>query len=449
LYPTVRVEAGHDALISSSGASLLISAAQVSGLAAGLSAGLARWRSARAVHDPGKVVLDLAISLAAGGDCLADIAVARAQPELFGAVASDPTVSRLVEVLAADPDAAIEVLAGVRAAAREKVWAGQSPIAETGPVVVDIDATLVGSHSDKESAAPNFKRGFGFHPLLTFVDHGPGGTGEPLAGLLRAGNAGSNTAADQIAVIDAAIAQLPEKARSRVLVRADSAGGTKNVLGHLTEANVAYSVGLTAHDPVDAALASLPRQAWRAAINADGGAREGAQVAELTRWMPASFRRKWPARMRVIVRRERPHVGAQLRLTDIDGWRTTVFATNVTGGRLPELERNHRLRARAEDRIRNLKDTGLTNLPFHEFAKNRIWLELVQLAGELLTWTQLLAWTHHPARTWEPKTVRLRILAVAARLVTTSRRRILRISKKWPWADLILAGHHRLTASFP
>ena len=189
----------------------------------------------------------------------------------------------------------------------------------------------------------------------------------------------------------------------------------------------------------------MPEQAWRRALDTDGRPRDGAHVAELTRWMPATFT-GWPPGMRIIARRERPHPGAQLRITDQRGWRITVFATNTGGGRLAELEVRHRLRARAEDRIRGLKDTGLRNLPLQEFAKNQIWLELVHLAAELLTWTQLLAWPDQPARTWEPKRLRLRVLAVAGRIITTGRRRVLRLSRRWPWTDLITGGHHRLAA---
>ena len=123
-----------------------------------------------------------------------------------------------------------------------------------------------------------------------------------------------------------------------------------------------------------------------------------------------------------------------------------MFATNTKGGRLAGLEVRHRLRARAEDRIRGLKDTGMTNLPLHAFDKNQIWLEITQLAYELLTWTQLLAWHNAPARVWEPKRLRLRLLAVAGRIITTGRRRILRLSKRWPWADLIVDGHTQLAA---
>ena len=444
----VRVESGGESLISSAGAAMLLSAARGSGLAKALSEGLVPWRAARSVHDPGKTVLDLAVAIALGGDCLADIGVVRAQPELFGPVASDPTVSRLLVALAGQPGEAIAAIRDARAAARARVWSYRSPFAHDsgqGQVVVDLDATLIGAHSEKEHATPNFKRGFGFHPMLAFVDHGAGGSGEPLAGLLRPGKANANDAADQIAVLDAALAQLPEHLRSRVLVRGDSGSGVRAFVWHVHHLGLEYSVGVHGRQPVRDALEVLPRQAWKKALDADGRPREGAQVAELTRWLPATFQ-GWPPGIRVIARRERPHPGAQLRLTDHEGWRITAFATNTKTGRLADLEVTHRLRARAEDRIRGLKDTGATNLPLQEFDKNQIWLELAQLAAELLTWTQLLAWHDQPARLWEPKRVRLRLLAVAGRVITTGRRQILRLSRRWPWADLVVGGHRRLAA---
>ena len=399
------------------------------------------------MHDPGKVVLDLALAVAMGGDCLADVAVVRAQPELFGLVASDPTVSRLVERLAGDPDEAVAAIRAARALARAQVWAHRAPVSGIGQVVVDLDATLVTAHSEKERAAPTFKRGFGFHPMLAFVDHDEGGTGEPLAGMLRPGNANANNATDQIAVLDDALIQLPEQVRSRVLVRGDAGSGVKAVLAHVHALGLEFSVGMNIRGPVLDALAGVPEQAWRAASDADGQPREGAQVAEVTRWLPPTFT-GWPPRTRVIVRRERPHPGAQLRITDVNGWRLTAFATNTTGWPLADLEARHRLRAHAEDRIRCLKDTGLTNLPLHAFTKNQIWLEIAQLAGELLTWTQILAWHDQPARNWEPKKLRLRLLAVAGRIISTGRRRTLRISRRWPWADLVTSGHREL-AGYP
>ena len=441
----VHLRSGSESLISSSGAVLLLRAAAVSGLAAQLSARLAPWRGTRAVHDPGKTVLDLAIAVALGGDCLADVAVVRAQPEIFGAVASDPTISRLVERLATDPVAAVAAIRAARAAGRELVWGHRCPVSADGQVVVDLDATLVTAHSEKEQAAPTFKRGFGFHPMLAFVDHDQGGTGEPLVGLLRAGNANANNAADQIAVLDAALAQLPGPARSRVLVRGDAGSGVKAFLAHIHDQGLEFSVGMNIHGPILDALAALPEQAWRAALDPDGQPRQGAQVAEVTRWLPATFT-GWPPRTRVIVRREQPHPGAQLRITDINGRRLTAFATNTTGWRLADLEVRHRLRAHAEDRIRCLKDTGLTNLPMHAFDKNQIWLEIAQLAYELITWTQILGFPEHPARTWEPKKLRLRLFAVAGRIITSGRRRTLRISKRWPWTDLITNAGQALAA---
>jgi hypothetical protein len=431
--------------MSSTGGSLLVQTAQVSGLTQGLSRLLRPWRAARSVHDPGKTVLDLAVAIALGGDCLADAALLRAQPELFGAVASDPTISRLIDVLGEDVGAVIAAIRRARAAAREVVWGHRCPIAADQEVVVDLDATLIGAHSDKEGATPNFKRGFGFHPMMAFVDHGPGGTGEPLAALLRPGRANASDAADQIAVLDAALAQLPDGLRRRVLVRGDTGSGVKEFLWHIHHLGLSYSVGVYGRQPVLDALAALPRQAWRAALDADGHPRQGAQVAELTRWLPATFV-GWPPGMRVIARRERPHPGAQLRITDQHGWRITLFATNTVGGRLADLEMRHRLRARAEDRIRTLKDTGLNNLPLQAFAKNVIWLELAALAYELLIWTQLMAWPDHPARVWEPKRLRLRLLSVAARIITTGRRRILRLSRRWPWSELLISGQRNLAA---
>jgi hypothetical protein len=304
-------------------------------------------------------------------------------------------------------------------------------------VVVDLDATLVGAHSEKELASPSYKKGFGFHPILAFADHGSQGTGETLVGMLRTGSAGANTAADHIAVLDAALDQLPATERAAVVVRTDTGGGVKEFLHHVSDLGLQYSVGFYGVSTVVEALAKLPRQAWRAALDSDGQTREGAQVAELTNHLNVAG---WPDGMRVIARREIPHPGAQLRLTDADGWRITCFATNTTGWRLADLELRHRQRARAEDRIRNLKDAGLRNLPLHGFAQNQIWIEILALAADLTAWTQTLAFHDHPARRWEPKRLRLRLFAVAGRVVHRARRRRLRLPEGWPWNEAIDHG---------
>jgi hypothetical protein len=444
-------------LISSSGALLVREAIRVAGLDRDLSTALAPWRLDRAVHDPGKVLLDVATAVALGGDCLADVAAVRAQPAVFGPVASDPTVSRVFAALAEDVDEAVAVIRQVHARARVSVWGRRRPLAGTpdrrtgGQVIIDLDATLVTAHSDKEGAEPTYKRGYGFHPMCAFVDHGEHGTGETLAVDLRAGKASAWDSADHIATLDAALAQLPVRERDQVLVRADTGASSKAFLHHITDLRLEYSIGFRATDAVRIAVETIPDQAWRAAIDSDGEPRDGAQVAELTAWMPAPFRAtysdpaaNWPSGMRVIARRERPHPGAQLRLTDHNGWRITCFATNTprsAGWRLADLEVRHRQRARCEDRIRGLKDTGLRNLPFHGYAKNRIWAEVVALAADLLAWTQTLAFDEHePARRWEPKRLRFRILAVAGRIIHTGRRRRLRLPRDWPWNHLIDNG---------
>jgi hypothetical protein len=453
--PNLVLDPARESLVSSSGALLLKETSRVTGLGRGLSRALSPWRPVRASHDPGKVLLDVALAVALGGDCLADVAAIRSQPQVFGTVASDPTISRVFAALALDVDDAVAAIRDVRADARAAAWAQRRPLAGTpgersgGQVIVDIDATLVTAHSDKEGAEPTFKRGFGFAPMCTFVDHGEHGTGEPLAIDLRPGKASPWNSADHLATLDAALAQLPARERGQVLVRSDTGACSKIFLHHVTAAGLEYSIGFQAQDTVKAAVEAIPEQAWRAAVDGDGAPRDGAQVAELTAWMPTPTRssrpgpKDWPSGMRVIARRERPHPGAQLRLTDHNGWRITCFATNTTGPgwTLAALEVRHRQRARCEDRIRNLKDTGLRNLPFHDYAKNRLWLEIVALAADLLAWTQTLAFgAHEPARRWEPKRLRFRILAVAGRVTRTGRRRRLRLPRDWPWNHLIDTG---------
>ena len=444
----VHVVADGGSLISSAGGALLTETARLTGLNRRLRHGLRRWRGLGAVHDPGKIVQDLASAIALGGDCLADIAVVRAQSELFGPVASDPTVSRLVDKLACDVEVALDALRTARADARAVAWQHRCPVPADGLVPVDIDGTIVVAHSEKESAAATFKRTFGFHPLLAFLDHGPvgdGGGGEPLAAVLRPGSANANTAADHIEVLDLALAQLPEQVRGRVLVRTDSGGGTKAFLHHITTLGLQYSTGIGVAIGIDQdLLGRLAPRDWTAALDSNGKPRAGAQVAELTHLLPGLTGRGWPAGMRLIARRERPHPGAQLRLTDINGWRVTVFATNSPGEDLAQLEVTHRLRARAEDRIRGLKDSGLRNLPLHGFAQNQIWLETVLLAADLLAWTATLGLTTH--RNAEPKRLRLRLLHVAARVVRSGRTTLLKLPTHWPWADEIIAAHARLRA---
>jgi hypothetical protein len=444
------VSAGGAGIVSQAGGLLLTRTLEVIGVGRGLEAALERWRPARAVHSPGKIITDLAVAAALGGDCLADIAVLRAQPQLFGPVASDPVVSRLITRLAADAPAALKAIRSARSAARQRAWllAGEAaPGADGERVTVDIDATLVTAFSEKEQAAATWKKTYGFHPLTAFADHGADGSGEPLTIVLRPGNAGSNTATDHIEATRLALAQLPARLRRRVLIRTDSGGGTHEFLNWLTRPGrrLAYSVGFTITDDVQEAILKVPACAWTPAYDADGQVRPGAWVAEITGMLDLPA---WPKGMRVIVRKERPHPGAQLRLTDIGGHRFTCFATSTRSGQLADLELRHRRRARCEDRIRNAKDTGLRNLPLHSYAQNQIWCEIVAMACELLAWTQMLA-LDGKARRWEPKRLRLRLFSAAGRLVRGGRRLRLRIAANWPWATQIAAAISRLHAFAP
>jgi Transposase DDE domain group 1 len=355
---------------------------------------------------------------------------------LFGEVASDSTAFRVVDRIARDA----ELLAGLRAArakAREHAWRlGLRP----ERVTIDLDATLITSHSDKEGATGNFKGGFGFHPLLAYLDE----SDEALAGELRPGNAGANTAEDQVAVAEAALAQIPEQhvADIDILLRIDSAGATHDLIDWCREGRISYSVGFNLTEPVREAILALEEGSWIPALTSEGGRREGAEVAEITHLLE---RGDWPEGSRFIVRRERPHPGAQLSFTDHDGHRFQVFMTDQTDPDVAVLERRHRQRARVEDQIRCDKDTGLENLPFRDFEMNAVWLELVLAAHDLIAWAKTLLLTGELARL-EPKRLRYRLLHVAARLAFHGRQAKLHLQATWPWSSDLAAAFARLKA---
>jgi hypothetical protein len=435
---TVDVVPDGDGLVSHVGAALLAEAADRLGLTDALSRALAPMRERRGRHDPGRVVRDLAVMLADGGDCLADLRAVRDQQPLFGPVASDATAFRVIDRIAGD-SALLGALRAARARARAAAWdAGAAP----ERIVIDIDATLITAHSEKDGAAGTFKRGFGFHPLLAYLDE----SREALAGVLRPGNAGANTAADHIDMVDLALEQLPRQVveQAQIVVRTDSAAATHELTDELRVAKINFLMGLDLTAGVREAILGLPEQAWRPAVRQDGGTREGAWVAELTDHLDLSA---WPEGARVIVRRERPHPGAQLSFTDHDGHRFLATLTDVAGNPV-ELECLHRARASAEDRVRNGKQTGLENLPFRDFDHNAVWLELSLIAQDLIAWTQALTLTGDLA-VCEPKTLRYRLLHTAARVAFHARRATLRLQRTWPWATALAAAFARLAALPP
>lgn len=266
VYPRVRLEGGVSGVVSQAGAVLLVETVRKVGLDTSISAAMAPWHKPRTVHDPGKVLLDVALATALGGDCLADVAMLRAEPDMFGPVASDPTVSRLIDTLASAGPKALTAIRTARAEVRSRVWelAGADSPAADGQVIVDIDGVPVLAHSEKQDATPTWKKTFGHHPLVAFVDHGPAGSGEPVAALPRPGNVGSNTAADHIETSQLALAQLPKHLRRghQTLIRTDSAGGTHTFLDWLSRPGrwLSYSVGMTITDTLHQAVLKIPKK---------------------------------------------------------------------------------------------------------------------------------------------------------------------------------------------
>ncbi|MFI6122316.1 IS1380 family transposase [Streptomyces sp. NPDC051064] len=457
LRPRVHVTADGAGVVGHAGARLLADLAEATGLTAAYSTALRPLRPRGTGHDPGRIATDLAVMLADGGETITDLAVLRDQAEVFGPVASTPTAWRL---LAAVDERVLARLRTARAQAREVAWLQAAengegiPAARAGGralpgLVLDIDATLVACHSEKEQAAATYKGGFGFHPLLCFLAN----TGEALSGRLRPGNAGANTAADHITVLDDALAQLPDAHRYGIpiLIRTDSAGSAKALLHHLRDLrshgmDIGFSVGMSVTSDVRRAIRSLPERVWHPALDQEGSLRQGAQVAELTGLVDLAG---YPAGTRLIVRRERPHPGAQLSLFDQDeGLRHQVFLTDTSydgRGSIQYLEVRHRRHATVEDHIRCGKDTGFGRFPSRHFLVNAAWLEMSLAAIDLLAWSRTLLLDGDLA-TAEPKKLRYRLLHVAARLTRGGRRLRLRISKTWPWRNELATAFHRLAA---
>jgi Transposase DDE domain group 1 len=432
---TVDVTADGEGVVSHAGTALLARVADKTGLTRALSLRLGDLKQRRSGHDLGHVIRDLAVMLADGGDCLADIAALGDQGVLFGEVASASTAFRVIDRIASDPGG-LERLRAAHAVARSRAW---KLLGAPARLDIDLDATLVTSHSDKEGAAGTFKGGFGFHPMLAYGDQ----TGEAMAAELRPGNANANTAADQIAVAEAALEQIPlEHVEAlEIVLRVDSAGATHELLDWCREGRIGYSVGYDLTETVRDAILEIADDHWVPALDQDGTERPNGHVAEITEHLELSG---WPDGSRVLVRRERAHPGAQLTFTDVDGHRFQAILTDQAG-EIADIERRHRARARVEDHIRNDKDTGLRNLPFRDFEHNRVWLALVLIAHDLIAWTQRLVLAGELARA-EPKRLRYRLLHTAARLAFHARRATLRLQASWPWARDLAVAFARLKA---
>jgi hypothetical protein len=420
----VEVRADGTGLSSRAGTALLPLAAERLGLTDALGWALGETRERRSAHDPGRVFCDLAVMLADGGRCVSDLVALGSQPALFGDVASVSTARR---VLLSIGHAELDRLRVARAQARARAWAAGAAPAE---VILDFDATPISAHSDKELAAGHYKGGFGFNPLLVTCGR------EVLAAILRPGNAGANNADDHLELFELALEQLPPQALDGpILARSDSAGASHALADACRETGVRFSFGYAIDARVREAILALPEAAWRPAINHDNQPREGAWVAELTGHVSLD---SWPQGSRLIVRRERPHPGAQLSFTDVDGHRFQCVITDQPDRDLAALEARHRAHAIVEDRVRELKSTGLSNLPFSAFAPNQAWLEAALVAHNLTV--------DGEHAVYEPKRLRYRLLHVAGKLTRHARQLTLHLPADWPWAAAIANAFKRLAA---
>ncbi len=443
-----RVEAGDHQVVAHVGLHALGRFADRLGVGGRLSEQIG-WAGERApVHDRGTVLVQSMLMLAGGGESCADIEHLRTQARLFGPVPSDSTVYRTITAI---DSVTLDGLAVATGQTRARVWARSDATTGTTPVVLDIDASLVQIHSEnKAGTAPNFKRGFGFHPMFCFAD----ATGEALAAVLRPGNATANDAADHLSVLDTAIGQLPEPVRvghqpgddpdlvvRPVMVRADSAGCTHTFVAGCRARNVGFAVVARRNTRIHGAIGNLsvddPR--WQSATRANGEERDDAFVCEITDLVDLEG---WPPGTRLIVRREPRHPGAQHSLFPSDAFRYWGHYTDQPGTPTG-LDVTMRAHAHVEDHIRRLKDSGLCRFPFADLDANRAWLALVCMAADLVRWFQLLC-CRGALATAEPKRLRWTLWHTPARIVRRAGSDIVRILDGWPTTRDLLDAYQRI-----
>jgi hypothetical protein len=464
----LKVTADGTGLVGHVGAVLLRKAADQAGFTAGLSAALRR-KGASPLLDRGVVLVSLAAAIALGATSMSNIAVLAHLAPVLGAAPSGPTVRRALD-LAGTP-AVLDRIARARAKARAHAWtliegtpagfpwlviAGK---ALTGWVVIDMDATLVTAHSDKQGAAPTWKKGYGFHPLAAWAAN----TRECLAMLLRPGNAGSNTFTDHRDVLAAALRQVPARFRGKILVRVDGAGASHELIKHLLSLSsprreTLFTCGwmITAAD--EDAIKMVPAGAWKPGIAQDGAIEEDKHVAEITHLMSRAG--NWPGGLRWIVRRVKPSRRQMGNLTAYEkqtGWRYSIICTNIPGsgiGGVPGshhpqyIDVVHREHAVVETGgVRTAKAMGLRGLPSKSWQVNCGWVIAANIAADLAAWTRLLGChDDEDLREADPDTLRYRIWHIPARLAHHARQRILKISPDWPWKEAFLTCWQRLCA---
>jgi hypothetical protein len=482
----LEVEVGGVGTVAAAGVVLPRLLADRLGLTTGLAEVVARAGFVPVRHR-GRALVDAACALAAGAACLSDIEAMTAQEEIFGpgGGASDSTMLRVLDELAerlggdglpgrrlARATAAARVraweaivarhgqLPAVRVAGRDLTRAATEPGGRPRPVlVVRVDATLIEAASPKAQAAGHYKGGFGFHPLTSWCSN----IGDALAVMQRPGNAGSFTAADHLAVLTAALAQIPALWRTDVLVSIDGAGASHDVIDYLTSLNTApehgrrgrrveYTIGWPLDERTVAGIEQLRESDWGAAVHSDGVLDPAAQVADLTGIMrhgPDGDRlASWPRCLRLILRRTPRPANKPAKLGEHPDWEYGAFVTNSPGGQVQFLDARHRTQAHVEDRIKQFKACGAANLPSIDYGRNAAWLQLAALATSLTAWLRHLALDGELAKA-STKTLRFRILSAPARLVTHARQRILKIPPGWTWSTDLATAWNRLQALHP
>jgi hypothetical protein len=464
----LKVTGGGTGLIGHAGAILLRKTADQAGLTVALSAAL-RKAGTSPLLDRGIVLVSMAVAIALGATSMSDIAVLAHLAPVLGQAPSGPTIRRALDL--AGPPAMLDRIARARARARAHVWAmiQDTPAGFpwlaiagktlTGWLVIDMDATLVTARSDKEGAAPTWKKGYGFHPLGAWCAN----TRESLAMLLRPGNAGSNTFTDHKEVLAAAIRQVPARFRARILVRIDGAGASHDLAGHLLSLSsprrtVLFTCGwmITAAD--EAAIMQVPAAAWKPGTGQDGAVEEDKDVAEITHLLTRA--RNWPGGLRWIVRRVKPSRRQMPNLTAYEkktGWRYSITCTNIPDGGIPGVSGSHhpqyidvvhREHAVVETGgVRTAKALGLRNLPSKSWQVNSGWVIAANIAADLAAWNRLLGFCdEEELRDADPDTLRYRVWHIPARLARHARERVLKISPDWPWTDAFLTCWQRLCA---
>ncbi|MBP2376074.1 IS1380 family transposase [Paeniglutamicibacter psychrophenolicus] len=453
VFPAVPATLTGQSLVSHAGLNVLTSFLDATGFGALCEDRLSQFVPEQAIHRPGGILGPLAVMLAGGGEHVTDLDTLRDSPGLFGPTPSNATVSRFVARAAESPEAYAHGFATLTKALRSRIWEASGPrnpailATRLDPLIIDLDATLVNSHSEKEWAAGDFKGGFGHAPFVASLDYGrSNGNGEVLVAELRAGNKGANSATDHIRVLDKALDQLPdamrdqqgELAAEKILVRTDSAGASREFLHHLHDRGLQFSTSYALPVPNERFIHWInDKTLWERVVEQDGYERRDAWVIDATQVIKL---KDYPPGTRLYLRAEPLHPGAQASLFDVDGHRVTAFLTNAPRWNVAFLDARHRARGRCENRIKTLKNSGMGKLPFFGISANQLWTDLAVLAMNLVAWMPLaILPAGHDAGSWDMKRWRYRLFSIAGKIISSARRKRLLIPQSAPESPLLIA----------